>query len=159
MANSGRRDNVTREKRGNSSSYGLQRLERERPDLHERVRSGELSAHAAMVEAGFRKRSVVLSPDPLQAGRRLCEVYGPGELRVILRALKRELLPEPDRKTEKRVMTTLTYYAMVDGEEISKHRKASNAFRALERVVKKRKQRGEPPGEIWVRDDWGRDYD
>ena len=32
------------------------KLERQRPDLLDRVLSGELSAHAAMTEAGFRKR-------------------------------------------------------------------------------------------------------
>lgn len=37
------------------SSYAIRRLARERSDLLERVQSGELSAHRAMVEAGFRK--------------------------------------------------------------------------------------------------------
>jgi hypothetical protein len=34
----------------------LARLTRDRPDLAERVRAGELSAHAAAIEAGFRKK-------------------------------------------------------------------------------------------------------
>jgi hypothetical protein len=41
---------------GNSVAAALRRLERRRPDLLDRVLAGELSAHAAMVEAGFRKR-------------------------------------------------------------------------------------------------------
>ena len=41
--------------------YLLARLRRDRPDLAERVRAGELSAHAAVKEAGFRK-----DPTPLQ---------------------------------------------------------------------------------------------
>lgn len=46
---------------GTSREYALRRLRKDRPDLHERVLSGELSAHAAMVEAGFRKK-----PDPFR---------------------------------------------------------------------------------------------
>jgi hypothetical protein len=42
---------------GNSAAAALRRLERQRPDLLDRVLAGELSAHAAMIEAGFRKRS------------------------------------------------------------------------------------------------------
>ena len=40
---------------GNSSSYAHRRLARARPDLLEKVKKGELSANAAMIEAGFRK--------------------------------------------------------------------------------------------------------
>jgi hypothetical protein len=38
------------------STYQLKRLKRDRPDLAEKVVRGELSAHAAAIEAGFRKR-------------------------------------------------------------------------------------------------------
>ena len=41
---------------GRGVTYTLRRLKRDRPDLLERVVSGELSANAAAVEAGFRKR-------------------------------------------------------------------------------------------------------
>ncbi len=40
---------------GNSLSYAARRLARDRPDLLVKVKSGELSCHAAMVAAGFRK--------------------------------------------------------------------------------------------------------
>jgi hypothetical protein len=33
----------------------LRRLERHRPDILDRVLAGELSVHAGMIEAGFRK--------------------------------------------------------------------------------------------------------
>lgn len=50
-------DNITLEsKRGTSTAYALARLERERPDLFERVVDGDLSANAAAIEAGFRKK-------------------------------------------------------------------------------------------------------
>jgi hypothetical protein len=42
---------------GNRRDYTLDRLTRERPDLRARVDSKELSANAAAIEAGFRKRT------------------------------------------------------------------------------------------------------
>jgi hypothetical protein len=42
---------------GTSKAYALRRLRKDRPDLHTRVLAGEISAHAGMVEAGFRKRT------------------------------------------------------------------------------------------------------
>jgi hypothetical protein len=41
---------------GNSAAAALRRLERYRPDILDRVLAGEISAHAGMIEAGFRKR-------------------------------------------------------------------------------------------------------
>ncbi len=41
---------------GTSREYTLARLERDTPELAARVRDGEISAHAAAIEAGFRKR-------------------------------------------------------------------------------------------------------
>jgi hypothetical protein len=51
---------------GNSASYTLARLKRDNPALAQRVVVGELSAHAAAIEAGFRKR-VIQIPDDLDA--------------------------------------------------------------------------------------------
>lgn len=49
-------DNVTtNDGRGNSLAYTLDRLQRHHPALYERVVAGELSAHAAAIEAGIRK--------------------------------------------------------------------------------------------------------
>lgn len=39
----------------NDVGYAIRRLTRDRPDLLEKVKTGDLSANAAMVEAGFRK--------------------------------------------------------------------------------------------------------
>ena len=41
---------------GNSRAAFLRRLRKDRPDLHARVLAGELSPHAGMIEAGFRKK-------------------------------------------------------------------------------------------------------
>ena len=52
-------DNVTNNgARGNRKSYTLGRLDRERPDLYERVVDGQMSANAAAIEAGFRTKTV-----------------------------------------------------------------------------------------------------
>jgi hypothetical protein len=40
---------------GTSEHYALRRLRKDRPDVHARVLAGEISAHAGMVEAGFRR--------------------------------------------------------------------------------------------------------
>lgn len=43
---------------GTSRRAALRRLRKDRPDLHEKVAAGELSAHAAMIQAGFRSRTI-----------------------------------------------------------------------------------------------------
>lgn len=59
-------DNVTisNPTRGNTRAYTLDRLTRERPDLYQRVVNKELTAHAAAVEAGWRKRAVSVAAEP-----------------------------------------------------------------------------------------------
>lgn len=41
---------------GNTNTYALRRLAKKRPDLHAQCLAGELTANAAMVQAGFRTR-------------------------------------------------------------------------------------------------------
>ena len=53
-------------KGGTNIAYTLARLDRDRPDLAERVRAGQLSANAAAIEAGWRGRQ----NDPLIVLRR-----------------------------------------------------------------------------------------
>lgn len=45
---------------GNTAQKAIRRLRKDRPDLHEMVLNRELSPHAAMVEAGFRDRTVTI---------------------------------------------------------------------------------------------------
>lgn len=51
-------DNVTHveKPKGNSRSYAVGRLQREAPELFAKVAAGEISANAAAIKAGFRKR-------------------------------------------------------------------------------------------------------
>jgi hypothetical protein len=55
-------DNV-RHRQGNRKEAALRRLRRTRPDLHAKVLAGELSAHRAAVEAGFRHRTITVPTD------------------------------------------------------------------------------------------------
>jgi len=52
---------------GNTRSYTVSRLERDHPELFERVKSGDFSANAAAIEAGFRKKTISLVLDPKAA--------------------------------------------------------------------------------------------
>lgn len=55
-------DNVTQvqKPKGNSRSYAVSRLQREAPELFAKVAAGEISANAAAIKAGFRKRKTPL---------------------------------------------------------------------------------------------------
>ena len=51
---------------GNTAAKALRRLRDQRPDLHDKVIAEELSAHAAMVEAGFRPPTCTIRVDDPQ---------------------------------------------------------------------------------------------
>jgi hypothetical protein len=52
---------------GNMSRRALRVLGEQRPDLWVKVLDGTLSPHAAMVEAGLRKRSITIPATPVEA--------------------------------------------------------------------------------------------
>lgn len=54
---------------GNTKNYALRRLRKDRPDLHAQVLAGDLSPHAAAVEAGFRKQTMTVPAEPRAAVR------------------------------------------------------------------------------------------
>ena len=58
-----RPDNVRSAAFGNNPTYALKRLKRDRPDLADKVVRGELSANAAAIKAGFRKKPVKHCPN------------------------------------------------------------------------------------------------
>lgn len=62
----GSNDIVITSQQGNSKSYTLDRLKREAPALFAAVCAGELSANAAAIEAGFRKK-----PTPFETVQKL----------------------------------------------------------------------------------------
>ena len=54
---------------GTSQQQALRKLRKDRTDLHSRVLSGEMSAHGAMVEAGYRPKTVTVRADPAAFAR------------------------------------------------------------------------------------------
>jgi hypothetical protein len=55
-------NNIKSSSAGTSADYTKRRLKRDRPDLYEKVISGDMTANAAAIEAGFRKPS----PPPIR---------------------------------------------------------------------------------------------
>lgn len=72
---------------GNTEQAAIRRLRKDRPDLLERVKEGALSAHRAMVEAGFRRQTITIPNDPQAAARRLLRHFEGERLAALMRAL------------------------------------------------------------------------
>ncbi|MFJ9668712.1 hypothetical protein ACIRPP_29580 [Streptomyces sp. NPDC101219] len=69
----------------------LRRLQKDAPELHARVLAGELSAHAAMVQGGFRARTIsVPVSKPESAARALRKNLKPEELAHLIKLLSEE---------------------------------------------------------------------
>jgi hypothetical protein len=58
----------------------IRRLKRDRKDLAEKVISGDMSANAAAIEAGFRKKTLTIPADIDGAARVLLKHFDPDEL-------------------------------------------------------------------------------
>jgi hypothetical protein len=71
---------------GTSAAAALRRLERHRPDILNRVLAGELSPHAGMLEAGFRKRVVRRKRTVLDRVMALLPKLSPTERAMVHRA-------------------------------------------------------------------------
>lgn len=62
---------------GTSSDQALRRLRKDRPDLHAEVLAGRLTAHRAMVDAGFRRATMTVpADDPSAAVAALARKFG-----------------------------------------------------------------------------------
>lgn len=76
---------------GTSRSYALSRLERDAPTLHAEVLVGNLSAHAAMVQAGFRPRTFTVRADsPKSVASTLRRRLTPEQIAELVRLLGEE---------------------------------------------------------------------
>jgi hypothetical protein len=73
---------------GNTRQRALRQLRKSRPDLHAQVLKGKLSPHAAMIEAGFRKKTMTIQSDPVLAAQYLKRRFTKTEFD----AFKKELL-------------------------------------------------------------------
>jgi hypothetical protein len=72
-------------KHGNSRAYTLDRLQRERPELFAQVEAGKLSANAAAIQAGFRKKLT-----PFERVQKLLPELTAGERRWLWEELSKE---------------------------------------------------------------------
>lgn len=72
---------------GNSNTYALRKLRKDRRDLHEQVLAGKLSPNGAMVEAGFRDKTVTVPVDYAKAARTLRKHF---DLDKLISALRGE---------------------------------------------------------------------
>ena len=81
-------NNVTSRGEGNNRAGALRRLRDQQPALHTAVLAGELSPHAAMVQAGYRPRTVTV---PIDDDQRLAAVLrrhlNPERRRTLIAAL------------------------------------------------------------------------
>lgn len=75
------------DQQGNSRTYALRRLARHRPDLHAQCLAGELTANAAMVQAGFRDKAPSRKATPLQKLRSAWEKTSESERRQFFNEL------------------------------------------------------------------------
>jgi hypothetical protein len=82
-------DNVNDHSRptGNATEAALRRLRKDRPDLHGKVLEGKVSAHAAMVDAGFRRKTITVPLDVDAVVRALVKHFDAEQLREIAQRL------------------------------------------------------------------------
>lgn len=77
----------TPKKDGNSWLYALRRLRKNHPELHEKVLTEQISAHQAMITAGYRRKTVSVPVEPMAAARILAGQFGPVEFHLLLKEL------------------------------------------------------------------------
>ncbi len=69
---------------GTTRRYSLRKLAADAPMLHTRVLAGELSPHAAMVEAGFRDRTISIPVDAEKAARAIRRHFTPDQIAALV---------------------------------------------------------------------------
>ncbi len=72
---------------GTTAQRALRVLREKAPKLHAKVLAGDMSANAAMIEGGFRKKTVTLALEVESAARTLRRVFTERQLRALVRAL------------------------------------------------------------------------
>jgi len=87
-------DNVNEVARptGNARQHALRKLRKDRPDLHAQVLAEKLSPHAAMVKAGYRKKTFSVSSDPVRAAQFLKRRFTREEIETFTREWLKDLL-------------------------------------------------------------------
>jgi hypothetical protein len=86
----GKSDNVTLGKRGNSKAHSLSVLKRKAPDMFQAVCNGELTANAAMIQAGLRKSVVSVGANPESAAKTLKKKFGLDYVKELIKELSKQ---------------------------------------------------------------------
>ncbi len=76
---------------GNTVDAAIRRLRKDAPALHSRVLAGELSPHAAMIEAGFRKRTITIKADPQGAAQTIARHFDRDQVSELIACLYEEI--------------------------------------------------------------------
>lgn len=83
-------NNVTSQPAGNQRDKALRKLRKDAPELHEQVLAGSLTAHAAMVKAGYRPKTFTVRADnAASAARTLRKHLDPRQLAELAALLAR----------------------------------------------------------------------
>ncbi len=69
---------------GTSKEYGLRKLRKSSPELHERVIQGELSINKAMIEAGYRKKKVSVNIDSGAVAKMILKYFSKEDITDII---------------------------------------------------------------------------
>lgn len=77
---------IPRVKKTDKQQY-LQRLERDRPDLLEKVNEGEMTVNKAIIEAGYRKPRIKMIVDPESVAKILKVKFNPVQIDELIRLL------------------------------------------------------------------------
>jgi hypothetical protein len=85
-------------KQGTGKAYTLDRLSKENPELYQSVVNGDLSANAAAIAAGWRKKTVTVTDDPASAAKTLREKFGDDWFKKLIQEAGMELDPVKERK-------------------------------------------------------------
>jgi hypothetical protein len=80
-------NNIPGRPEGTSEAKGLRRLRKDRPDLHAEVLAGRLTAHGAMVKAGFRPKTFTVRPEPMSAARTLRKHMSSDDLALLAKLI------------------------------------------------------------------------
>lgn len=89
----GRPDNIRsiNNEYGTSDDYLTARLKRDDPELAEKVIRGEVSAHAAAVQSGIRKKYHQVAHDPDKFAAKILQVFSLEERRAIAMAILEDM--------------------------------------------------------------------
>lgn len=80
-------DNIPDRPDGTTRQAGIRRLRTQRPDLHTRVLAHEISVHAAMIEAGFRPKTVTIPIDPKRAAKTIKQHFTNDQIQILIDSL------------------------------------------------------------------------